>query len=240
VHSFLQYIKQLTCYVLQSWSTLVVVRSNGSIAFTSLFKLLTRPGGSSRMLSWASSTVKSSFMQSWIIIYLTISFSVHYQGIIHHDTKPANLLWTAGCSKVKISLITHLRSSCQIPTKFFFFKKIVSLFYTHVFTEPESIYGKSTQLSVTFASGYLVGVICAIVSHPADLLISLLGKAEHKGKSVGVIASEVGFGTLATKGLGTRVIMISQLVLLFLLGSVYLAPGELLSQPTPLTLHRHS
>ena len=116
----------------------------------------------------------------------------------------------------------------------------MSLFYTHVFTEPESIYGKSTQLGVTFASGYLVGVICAIVSHPADLLVSLLGKAEHKGKSVGAIASEVGFGTLATKGLGTRVIMIGQLVLLFLLGSVYLAPGELLSQPTPLTLHRHS
>jgi solute carrier family 25 (mitochondrial phosphate transporter), member 3 len=95
--------------------------------------------------------------------------------------------------------------------KFFFFEKIVSLFYTHVFTEPKSTYSKTTQLGVTFASGYLAGVVCAIVSHPADSIVSLLGKAENKGKSVGTIASEVGFGTLATKGLGTRVIMIGTL-----------------------------
>jgi solute carrier family 25 phosphate transporter 3 len=104
--------------------------------------------------------------------------------------------------------------SRQIPytmAKFFFFEKIVQLFYTHVFTEPKSSYSKGTQLGVTFASGYLAGVVCAIVSHPADSLVSLLGKAENKGKSIGAIAGEVGFGTLATKGLGTRVIMIGTL-----------------------------
>ncbi|KAJ8520299.1 hypothetical protein ONZ45_g2859 [Pleurotus djamor] len=104
--------------------------------------------------------------------------------------------------------------SRQIPytmAKFFFFEKIVQLFYTHVFTEPKSSYSKGTQLGVTFASGYLAGVVCAIVSHPADSLVSLLGKAENKGKSVGTIASEVGISTLATKGLGTRVIMIGTL-----------------------------
>ena len=92
--------------------------------------------------------------------------------------------------------------------KFFFFEKIVQLFYTHVFTQPKDTYAKTTQLGVTFASGYLAGVVCAIVSHPADSLVSQLGKAENKGKSIGKIANEVGFGTLATKGLGTRVIMI--------------------------------
>ena len=99
----------------------------------------------------------------------------------------------------------------QIPytmAKFFFFEKIVQLFYTHVFTAPKETYSKTTQLGVTFASGYLAGVVCAVVSHPADSLVSLLGKAENKGKSAGQIVSEVGFGTLATKGLGTRVIMI--------------------------------
>ncbi|KAL0580599.1 Cu/Pi carrier [Marasmius crinis-equi] len=104
--------------------------------------------------------------------------------------------------------------SRQIPytmAKFYFFEKIVSLFYTHVFTEPKETYSKPTQLGVTFASGYLAGVVCAIVSHPADSLVSLLGKAENKGKSVGQIAGEVGFGTLATKGLGTRVLMIGTL-----------------------------
>jgi solute carrier family 25 phosphate transporter 3 len=104
--------------------------------------------------------------------------------------------------------------SRQIPytmAKFFFFEKIVQLFYTHVFTEPKSSYGKGTQLGVTFASGYIAGVVCAIVSHPADSLVSLLGKAENKGKSAGTIAGEVGFKSLATKGLGTRVIMIGTL-----------------------------
>jgi len=104
--------------------------------------------------------------------------------------------------------------SRQIPytmAKFFFFEKIVQLFYTHVFTEPKETYGKTTQLGVTFASGYLAGVVCAIVSHPADSLVSQLGKPENKGKSLGAIASEVGVANLATKGLGTRVIMIGTL-----------------------------
>lgn len=104
--------------------------------------------------------------------------------------------------------------SRQIPytmAKFFFFEKVVEAFYTHVFTEPKSSYPKSTQLGVTFASGYLAGVICAIVSHPADSVVSLMGKAENKGKSIGTIASEVGFTNLATKGLGTRIIMIGTL-----------------------------
>jgi len=94
--------------------------------------------------------------------------------------------------------------------KFFFFEKIVQLFYTHVFTEPKETYGKGTQLGVTFASGYLAGVVCAVVSHPADSLVSQLGKSANKGKSLGTIAKEVGVVSLATKGLGTRVIMIGQ------------------------------
>jgi solute carrier family 25 (mitochondrial phosphate transporter), member 3 len=104
--------------------------------------------------------------------------------------------------------------SRQIPytmAKFFFFEKIVSVFYTKVFTAPKETYGKTTQLGVTFASGYLAGVVCAIVSHPADSLVSLQGKAVNKGKSLGQIASETGITALATKGLGTRVLMIGTL-----------------------------
>ena len=95
--------------------------------------------------------------------------------------------------------------------KFFFFEYIVGMFYKHVFTAPKDTYGKTTQLGVTFASGYLAGVVCAVVSHPADSVVSLMGKAQNKGKSIGQIASEVGIVGLATKGLGTRVIMIGTL-----------------------------
>jgi len=104
--------------------------------------------------------------------------------------------------------------SRQIPytmAKFFFFEKIVQLFYTHVFTESKETYSKTTQLGITFASGYIAGVVCAIVSHPADSLVSQMGKQTNKGKSVGQIASELGIVNLATKGLGTRVIMIGTL-----------------------------
>ncbi|KAL2917534.1 Cu/Pi carrier [Polyrhizophydium stewartii] len=104
--------------------------------------------------------------------------------------------------------------SRQIPytvAKFYFFEKIVELFYRHVFTAPKESYSKGTQLGVTFASGYSAGVICAIVSHPADSLVSLLSKPANKGKSLGTIASEFGYLNLATKGLGTRVVMIGTL-----------------------------
>ena len=61
---------------------------------------------------------------------------------------------------------------------------MVELFYKHVFTQPRVEYSKSTQLSITFASGYIAGVVCAIVSHPADSMVSQLGKASNKGKSL--------------------------------------------------------
>lgn len=104
--------------------------------------------------------------------------------------------------------------SRQIPytmAKFFFFEYIVSLFYTRLLTAPKDTYSQTTQLGVTFASGYLAGVVCAIVSHPADSLVSQMSKAENRGKGLGQIASEVGFANLATKGLGTRVLMIGTL-----------------------------
>ncbi|KII86976.1 hypothetical protein PLICRDRAFT_55863 [Plicaturopsis crispa FD-325 SS-3] len=104
--------------------------------------------------------------------------------------------------------------SRQIPytvAKFCFFEKIAELFYTHLFTAPKATYGTGTQLGVTFVSGYLAGVICAVVSHPADSLVSLLGKPENKGKGFSQIASEVGISRLATNGLGARVLMIGTL-----------------------------
>lgn len=104
--------------------------------------------------------------------------------------------------------------SRQIPytmAKFYFFEKVVELFYTYVFTEPKSSYSKPTQLSITFASGYIAGVVCAIVSHPADTLVSLKGKEKYSKSSYGDIINSVGYKTLFTKGLGTRIIMIGTL-----------------------------
>lgn len=104
--------------------------------------------------------------------------------------------------------------SRQIPytmAKFYFFERVVRLFYAYVFTQPKESYSKATQLSITFASGYIAGVVCAIVSHPADTLVSLRGKPTNSGKGYGQIAAEFGYGNLLTKGLGTRILMIGTL-----------------------------
>jgi len=60
--------------------------------------------------------------------------------------------------------------------KFTFFERIVSAFYTHIFTKPKNSYSKNTQLLITFMSGYLAGVFWAIVSHPADTMVSKLNQ----------------------------------------------------------------
>ncbi|EDO05937.1 Mitochondrial carrier family protein [Babesia bovis T2Bo] len=104
--------------------------------------------------------------------------------------------------------------SRQVPytmAKFFFFEYIQDIFYEHILKGCKDTFSNPTQLSVTFASGYLAGIICAIVSHPADNLISQKGKEANKGKAVGQIVKEMGYLNLFTRGLGTRIIMIGTL-----------------------------
>ncbi|RKP03732.1 hypothetical protein CXG81DRAFT_9167 [Caulochytrium protostelioides] len=104
--------------------------------------------------------------------------------------------------------------SRQIPytmAKFYCFEKAVQLTYRHLFTAPKETYSTGTQLGITFGCGYAAGVVCAIVSHPADSIVSLMSKPANKGKSVGQIASETGISNLCTKGLGARILMIGTL-----------------------------
>lgn len=65
--------------------------------------------------------------------------------------------------------------------KFVAFEQIVELFYSKLLTRPRNEYSKGQQLSVTFASGYLAGIFCAIVSHPADTLVSKLYNLKTEG-----------------------------------------------------------
>merc|ERR1712151_956161 len=104
----------------------------------------------------------------------------------------------------------------QIPytvVKFVFFEQVVSMFYRYVFTSPRESYSKATQLSITFMSGYTAGVLCAIVSHPADTMVSKLNAVKSEGstmENVSKIYAEIGFNGL-WRGLGTRIIMIGTL-----------------------------
>lgn len=106
----------------------------------------------------------------------------------------------------------------QVPytmVKFGAFENTVKAMYKYIWTAPKESYGKSTQLMITFLSGYWAGIFCAIVSHPADTMVSILNKrSDDSGASTGAkvrqIYSEIGFNGLWS-GLGVRIVMIGTL-----------------------------
>merc|ERR1712003_283012 len=102
----------------------------------------------------------------------------------------------------------------QIPytmMKFACFEKTVELLYAYLVPKPRDQCSKSEQLMVTFAAGYIAGVFCAIVSHPADNIVSVITK--NPGKSAGEILKELGPKGV-WKGLVARIIMIGTLTAL--------------------------
>jgi len=102
----------------------------------------------------------------------------------------------------------------QIPytmMKFACFERTVELLYEKVVPKPRSECSKPEQLLVTAAAGYIAGVFCAVVSHPADTVVSKLNS--EKGASIGSILKKVGFAGI-WGGLTTRIIMIGTLTAL--------------------------
>jgi hypothetical protein len=71
------------------------------------------------------------------------------------------------------------------------FENTVQALYKYVVPKPKSECGKVEQLGVSFAAGYIAGVFCAVVSHPADNLVSKLNS--QKGATVGSIVNEMGW-----------------------------------------------
>jgi len=71
--------------------------------------------------------------------------------------------------------------------KFVAFEYFVEKFYQHIFTKPKNEYSKVTQLGVTFASGYAAGVFCAVVSHPADTMVSKLNNVKSTGGTLAAV-----------------------------------------------------
>ncbi|WJX77095.1 Mitochondrial phosphate carrier protein 3, mitochondrial [Trifolium repens] len=100
----------------------------------------------------------------------------------------------------------------QIPytmMKFASFETIVEQIYKHAIPTPKNECSKGLQLGVSFAGGYIAGVLCAIVSHPADNLVSFLNNA--KGATVGDAVKKFGVVGLFTRGLPLRIVMIGTL-----------------------------
>ncbi|BDD63580.1 hypothetical protein MPDQ_004235 [Monascus purpureus] len=104
----------------------------------------------------------------------------------------------------------------QIPytmMKFASFETIVEAIYNYL-PGQKSDYNKGAQTAVAFTGGYLAGILCAIVSHPADVMVSKLNvnrlPGEAFGAAMGRIYKDIGFAGL-WNGLPVRIVMIGTL-----------------------------
>uniref|UniRef100_A0A671QWH6 Solute carrier family 25 member 3 n=1 Tax=Sinocyclocheilus anshuiensis TaxID=1608454 RepID=A0A671QWH6_9TELE len=105
----------------------------------------------------------------------------------------------------------------QIPytmMKFACFERTVETLYKYIVPKPRSECSKPEQLVVTFVAGYIAGVFCAVVSHPADSVVSVLNK--EKGSSAVEVVKRfyLTMETCVWKGLFARIIMIGTLTAL--------------------------
>src|ERR1700753_2377520 len=97
--------------------------------------------------------------------------------------------------------------------KFASFETVVEMIY-HRLPGKKSDYGKGAQTAVSFTAGYIAGILCAIVSHPADVMVSKLNAERQPGESFGGAMSriykKIGFPGL-WNGLPVRIVMIGTL-----------------------------
>ncbi|OGE54299.1 hypothetical protein PENARI_c006G12344 [Penicillium arizonense] len=104
----------------------------------------------------------------------------------------------------------------QVPytmMKFASFETIVEMIYRQL-PGHKSDYNKGAQTAVAFTGGYLAGILCAVVSHPADVMVSKLNANRQFGEAFGAAMSriygDIGFRGL-WNGLPVRIVMIGTL-----------------------------
>ncbi|KAK9249405.1 mitochondrial carrier domain-containing protein [Lipomyces tetrasporus] len=104
----------------------------------------------------------------------------------------------------------------QVPytmVKFASFERTVEAIYNMLPKEKHE-YSMLTQTGVSFLGGYIAGVFCAVVSHPADVMVSKINAEKQPGESVGAavgrIYGRIGFSGL-WNGLPVRIVMIGTL-----------------------------
>ena len=106
----------------------------------------------------------------------------------------------------------------QIPytcAKFVVQGNVADSIYISMGSSPKETSG-SMNLGISLLSGVIAGVASAIISHPADTLLSKINKKGAGGegtmaKRLMNIASEIGFVKLCTVGLAPRCVMIGTL-----------------------------
>ena len=101
----------------------------------------------------------------------------------------------------------------QVPatiTNFYVFENAASAIYQYGLQRPKHDVTPSQQLGVTVCAGYIAGFSATVISHPADMLVSLMPR--HPGQSAWQIARQVGLYNLATRGLAPRVMVTAKVI----------------------------
>lgn len=97
--------------------------------------------------------------------------------------------------------------------KFATFEKTVEAIYGYL-GKPKSSYNSLQQTGVSFLGGYIAGIGCAVVSHPADVMVSKLNSDRKSGEAAGKAMSRI-YGNIGFKGLWNglpvRILMIGTL-----------------------------
>jgi len=91
----------------------------------------------------------------------------------------------------------------QVPytvIKFVAFERIAEAIYKRLPKKKEDM-SKAEQMGVIFASGYLAGILCGVVSHPADTMVSKINKLQMAG-SLSDKMKVIYTGTAAAPGIG--------------------------------------
>eukprot|EP01118_Nematostelium_gracile_P014657 TRINITY_DN5767_c0_g1_i1.p1 TRINITY_DN5767_c0_g1~~TRINITY_DN5767_c0_g1_i1.p1 ORF type:complete len:330 (+),score=102.77 TRINITY_DN5767_c0_g1_i1:103-1092(+) len=109
----------------------------------------------------------------------------------------------------------------QVPytiIKFVAFERIAEAIYK-MMPKPKNEMSKTEQMGVVFTAGYIAGILCGAVSHPADTMVSKINKLKMEG-GLGAKVKAIYSGTPTTPGIGfsglwagfaPRVIMIGTL-----------------------------
>lgn len=137
----------------------------------------------------------------------------------------------------------------QIPytmVKFSTFESTVDQIYGFL-GKPKAAYNKLQQTGVSFLGGYIAGIACAVVSHPADVMVSKLNAdrkpGEGAGQALSRIYKQIGFSGL-WNGLPVRIAMIGTLTafqwLIYDSFKVYLGVSELLQRVLTSLLTKHT
>jgi len=93
----------------------------------------------------------------------------------------------------------------QVPytvIKFVAFERIAEAIYGILPKKKEDM-SKTEQMGVVFSAGYLAGILCGAVSHPADTMVSKINKLKMSG-SLGDKMRHIYTGTAEAPGIGFK------------------------------------